>query len=390
MNEIGKIKPDALKRLLLGKLCIIDAKRLFTFSKDRLSIARAALLYHDAAESIFGAIAQHTGIHIKDKDSLLGILNTLNKNKKSIANSSEIQQLNSIRVQIKHKGIFPDRSTYGDTFAAVESSLHRACKEYLEIDLSDVSLKDSINDEEIRTLVESAEGHANEENFEEALKDAARCMYRIAESGDVFVQKLFRTRSDNKSEAEEPILPRIWSIENLVRSIEHGIDIGAYRTFKQITPQIGIGIDGESEEVLWGHDFGHEKNWNYHNVRYCIDFCIESAIKFQEHREHGLSLVHYYEAYVDIVTARRDGVEVWNGPKELVKFVPDNVVKVVAHLEAGEQIEGCILPRETSVKLDLGSNEIVMSAHNFEAQDLWYEGMIVLSKNDVEVSRRER
>ena len=118
-----------------------------------------------------------------------------------------------------------------------------------------------------------------------------------------------------KEVTETPLLfPESHTIEQTVKLIEHGVDPYLYRIFKSLTPTIVF--DRRTGKLVhhWDRNYGHPANWIIKNANFCLNFCIETALKFQKEEDNRYKLIRYQEVYEDTIESMKDEMIIWDKP----------------------------------------------------------------------------
>jgi hypothetical protein len=100
-----------LERLLLSRALLDGIRFPSVADPDRLFVAKQIITAHDAAELALAAIAQHlNALPAKDKCYLMDYFEPMRElyPGEDVPGRSYFSQLNRVRVDIKHLGIFPD------------------------------------------------------------------------------------------------------------------------------------------------------------------------------------------------------------------------------------------------------------------------------------------
>jgi len=65
----------------------------------------------------------------------------------------------------------------------------------------------------------------------------------------------------------------------------------------------------------WDKTFGHQANWTNKNAKFCLDFCIDTALKFQREKDEGYSIINYQFVFEDIIEPVGEEAVFWNQSK---------------------------------------------------------------------------
>ena len=128
-------------------------------------------------------------------------------------------------------------------------------------------------------------------------------------------------------------------LHHSVYLLQNGVDPYLYfKRFRLLTPSV-VPNSGWTEFTLeWEKTYGHEGNWTKANAEFCLDFCVETALKMQKDMFDTDQLIRYGEVFEDVIEALEDGVEVTLFSKD---SKPHPLGKhVVAILSKGQAIFG--------------------------------------------------
>jgi hypothetical protein len=282
------ISPDIRKRLLYGKYLLFRAKTAQT-ERNELGVAVSLLLMHDAAELVMLAAADYLQLGSKwtfmefwEKVKLSG--------RREPGHKVPMDQLNTLRVGLKHKGTLPHSQTVRDLTPRVEAFCEEVSKDLLDLDFADLSLADLVSDDDVRNALRESQ---------QALKtrdrDKAFLNVRIA------FDKLHRLISNDVALIEEPrsinIASGAWpsEVERGVKQLERGlegfqeaitesvrtlnvlmlgIDPMKYRFLIDNTPHVSWTVSGEYQAVFH-RDYNKVPDEVFQN---CFDFVLEAAL----------------------------------------------------------------------------------------------------------------
>lgn len=146
--------------------------------------AKGLLLLHDATENVLGAIADHVGAKLKDRTYILEYFNFIKEadsQKRTLPYMTQIRNLNTIRNNIKHQGIFPDIKSNAHFPSTVYQLITDICQTYLKIDFNSISLINLLNEGIIKKIMEQAEVNLKEEKYRECQINCRKALYLVFE-----------------------------------------------------------------------------------------------------------------------------------------------------------------------------------------------------------------
>ena len=295
-----------------------------------------------------------------------------------------MRNLNTIRNDAKHKGILPNPKSNAHFPSTVYALIEDVCQTYLGLDFASVSLKSLIRDKKILSYIDKAEREIEQEKIEQSLISLAYAMYYICEKSTIpWVSFFFPT----DEEKEIPILfTQPYKIEYQVKLIEHGVDPFLYYRFKNLTPKIVIHKDTKELSYRWDKWYGHAKNWTTQNARFCLDFCIDTALKFQREEYEGYTLISYPEAFEDTIEPVRKEATIWNQsshPSRSPSQKTSEPRSPLLILKKGESIIGFATDSEDR------SDEWLIISKDIPPKSKEHIGFGFVLKRDVKVTTRE-
>ncbi len=341
-------------------------------------------MLHDAAESVLGAVADHVHVELKPKHSLLDyyeLIKNADGQQRTLPYKTQMRNLNQIRIDAKHLGVLPDPKTNAYLPRAVRDLCIAVCRIYLDVDFELVSLKSLIRSEKVFDYIDRAEKDISAGRFENALVLLAHAMFLICESHRI---SLFGIGLQIQPAVK---FPDVFSTSQTVDLLGHGVDPYLYHRFKNLTPRIGRRA-GEQEDLVvwWERDYGHPGNWTERNARFCLNFCVETALKYQREPDEGYTIIESVVLYEDVIEPSGDRAAFFNRPASGTAFLPQMAE-----------------PRREVFVLRMGETLIGRAWDSEEQQEEWSVaskalpplgalslGIAFVSKSDVVIRRRER
>jgi len=213
-----------------------------------------------------------------------------------------IRNLNSSRVNLKHKGITPSKLDIETSRVNTTSFFEQNTKTYFGIEFKDVSLFELIKYERTKELLVSANSHLNSKNFKECVIDATKAFnellleYKKSKSADYSYRTPFdiietvsfnnrswsredRTPIDNKlKDTFKTVNENFKKIETTLQVISLGIDYKKFIKFNILTPEFYKSTNGEYQII----SNGEEKKWTEQNCEFLVDFVLDSALILQD------------------------------------------------------------------------------------------------------------
>lgn len=380
-----EIRPEVYRRVVLAKSLHRAGEASCARRNDQMFFTEGILLLHDAAEAALGAVADHLNAKFKGNCYLLNYYDLIEKEdnqSRKVPYRNQMKNLNTIRNNAKHSGILPNPKSDAHFPQTVYALIEEVCQTYLGLDFSSVSLKSLTINEKILSFINKAEKEIEQEKIEDALISLAYAMYHICEASTIpFATWLF------KKEKAPVLFTQVYKIEHTVTLIERGVDPYLYHRFKNLTPMIGKHKDTGKLFHWWDKHYGHPANWTVSNVHFCLDFCIDTALKFQREEYEGYTLIRYNEVFEDIIKPANEEATIWNLSSHYPEF----------------SFQKSLEPRSPVLILKKGQSIIGHAYDDVDSLDEWLLiskdillkskkriGFGFVLKKDVKITRRKR
>ena len=382
-----KIREEVRTRLVLAKMLHKAGENACAVRNDQFAFTKGILLLHDAAEAALGAVADHLHAVLKEKTFLLqyyGLIQAADPQHRKVPYNRQMKTLNTLRIDAKHLGILPDIKSHAYLPARVGAFLEDVCKTYLGLDFSSVSLKSLIRDKTILQYINGAEKNIEQGKIEGALISLGYAMHHICESSETRRQMLLFHLRGQKPRF---VFPKYRHIEHTVTLIEHGVDPSLYSRFKNLTPRVGIEFGGLKLTHWWDKYYGHSGNWTTPNALFCLNFCIEAALKFQEEESKDDRLLPYSEKFEDVIEPVGEEATIWNQsihPPEYPMEKREGARKSVLTLKEGQPIVGVAYDNQNTL------DEWFIISKDIPPDSEGIKGLGYALKKDVKRIRREK
>jgi len=291
------LRLDVLSRLVLAKVLYVRGAAACGATQDKQGFAIGLLSLQDAVELALGALGDHVGASLPDH---IGFNQYFERIDTTIAPDKlpyrrELHAINSLRVNIKHRGILPDVESCRHFPAVVLNFLTDICDKHMGLEFALVNLRDAIRDENARRLLVAAEEGIDHGQYKEGLELMAVAWFRAFEQQ--YAHGLSRLLGQEPSEVQ---FPEVRPVQIRLDLIEKGIDPFLYFRFKNLTPKVGRRQDTGELVTEWDiRSYGHPRNWTEQNARFANDFVVDALIKVQVEPNAAYTLIHYVQAYVD-------------------------------------------------------------------------------------------
>lgn len=263
--------------------------------KSSISTALAILNFHDALEQFLMIVADE--LRFKFPQSIMGYWEEASKKEKSLPYKNDMSKLNKIRVSFKHYGILPNPDDCRDIQYKLHDFFVIVSKDILSVDYILISIADLIEYKDIKEHIKKAEGYLEQEKFEDSIVESAKAfgLFEKRTEGDVWHSFILKERSSSyldfdihkfKDESLRKMFmevkERLEKITKYLNVVFLGIDTYRYQKFKLLTPVINITLGGRIYVHRTVGAFKSTYNLNAENAHFCINFVIDTVLKFQE------------------------------------------------------------------------------------------------------------
>lgn len=384
----NQIRSEVYKRIVLAKVLHRAGESACSCRNDQMAFTKGILLLHDAAEAGLGAVADHLHAKLTSDCYLLkyyNLIDDVDQQNRKVPYSNQMRNLNTLRNNAKHQGILPDPKSNAHFPTTVYALLDEICQTYLELDFSSVSLKSLIRNETVLSHINRAEKAMEEEKIEIALIELAYAMYHICETSTLpFLFSILYSKKETETELQ---FTRPYQLSHKVELIEYGVDVYLYYKFKNLTPKIARKPGTGKLYYWWDKDYGHPANWTLRNAQFCLNFCIETALKFQREEDEGYRLIHYSEVFEDVIEPAGEEARIWDQSSHPLKFPfpkPSEPRKQILSLKKGQSIIGFASDMEETL------DEWFIISDDIPTELKKGLGFGYVLKSEVNVRRRER
>jgi hypothetical protein len=263
----------------------------------------AVLTLHDTIELFLQLIAEQLNVNQRLRDIHFMEYWSLTEpklrelNKPMLTQKIAMERLNKARVDFKHYGNPPSKTSIENDFCSnTKIFLEDNSLSIFNIRFFDTSLIDLVNCEKAKIYLKKAENLVIAGNTEEALLNiSASFKYLIYDFKERMEKNGLRSPlnfvkyaeyTGSKTKTDEQISNSIDSLNEsidvlreAVELIGLGIDFKRYSRFRALTPPVILHEKGfyHSKSL-----FKKENNTAESDVKFCIDFVIESALSLQE------------------------------------------------------------------------------------------------------------
>jgi len=333
-----QMKQEVIDRLLVAKDLLGRIRFLPITRPDRVTLAMYILSSHDAAELTFAAIASHINVlPDRNKSYLMDYISAFKQKYPNgeVPGRDFFSQLNSVRVNIKHQGIFPDYKQWCHVGERTYDYLSECTEKYMKILFDDLDESALLADENVKSLYDEARISFEQDNYKATLEKIGQAFYMLFESN-----KALRNLHVGDPRAEDAI-----------KLSAFGINSNDFLALQEFLPAVYKDLKSNPKIVWHQEKFGHPANWNENSADFCLRTFLHVAIRIQE-AEWIPGAIEFSTLYEHKITAIADEVEIVQEPPQYL--VDPGERKVVRILKKGESLRGLVSkPSELSSMLYL-------------------------------------
>ncbi len=372
------IRPEVLERMTFAKSLLRAGEQDCLDTSDKYSFTRGLMLLYDAAEAGLAAISDHIHGQPKSYASILDYYNAIQQKESSkgeIPFKTKMASLTSIRTSAKHHGVLPDPENNKEYSTITRELLRDLAEKYLSLTLEAISLTALIKDSKILKFIKEAE-----EAY--AKGEKRNCMIALAFAAyHIYGHKRMPSSYDAKKRFVYDGDATFGYLYQQLELLSCGVKRSDFHRFHHLTPKIGK--DTQTDELFYEFEnwLDHEKNWSDRNIRFCIDYCIDAALKSQSHEiEYG---IFYSSVYIHRIFPTGDVATIWSMPKEgrNGKKLEREIIK---ELKKGEVMHGWV---STS---DRNDDETMVMSFDLPSRDDDRTGFGFVLKDEISFEELER
>lgn len=203
-------------------------------------------------------------------------------------------QLNRVRVDIKHLGIFPDPQQWARVGETVFGHVSKWCQDYLSVPLAAIDHSSLLIYEDVKVIYAVAKECAEKGNYKECVEYLAKALYELF----------------HRNAALRGLIVGKGSSEDAIRLSGFGVPANDYLALQEFFPGVTKGQDGVLN-VKWSQSpYGHPGNWRQDAAEFCLSTFLDVALKIQ-HAEWIPGAIQCDVVYELKVTPKNDEAELW-------------------------------------------------------------------------------
>ena len=282
------------KEIIIKRLALIKQLQKIGIEQTTLSetIASFSILsLHDSIEMFLKLLAEHKNIK-SDTFSFLDYWSNI----PTLTLKESMRNLNARRVNIKHKGLLPSKSDIEISKVNTIDFFEQNTFSHFNIEFKDISLATLVESLQVRNYLEVAQKALESNDFSKSIENSAIAFHELLHSYEqnkvtqfghspfffgkslAFQSSFFMNIKDRKlAEFIDNVKESVEEMQKAIKILSFGIDYKRFLKFNLLTPNVTRMHDDTHVAEIWGN-----KKWSKNNCQYCIDFVIDTAIKFQE------------------------------------------------------------------------------------------------------------
>jgi hypothetical protein len=300
-----KVNREITELLLLSKSILDRIRFQVGRSIDRHSLALRILAAHDAAELSLSAIANATHkLPTKDQRYLMDYFEPLKAlhPEREVPGKGYFNQLNRVRIGIKHHGIFPDPLQWETVGEKTFSYISEWCTDYLDLSLEELDESVLFEDKKTKQCYQEAKECATQGNHRLALEKIAFGLHEIFKSNPA-VRGLMVGH------------PRA---EDAIKLATFGVQANDFLTLQHFLPRVIS--SGDIPVIHWTQEeFGHPGNWRQETSAFCLRAFLDVILKIQ-HAPRTPGPARFDTLYEYKITPVKESAQIWNLPEGVTSW----------------------------------------------------------------------
>jgi len=212
-------------RLLLSKAILQPIRFTPVEKPSNFILAQHVLTAHDAAELAIAAIAEHLNCGPSDKAFLMNYFGEIRKSKhpnKDVVGKDYLSQLNSVRINVKHKGIYPNCQQWHRVGETTYEYIGKWCDEYLDVSFDDLDESELISNSQIKSLYKEAQQAHSEGEYQRVFENLVKAEY-------VLFNEVTELHGLNVAEA---------NVNDAIKLSSHGVNANDYLQLQEFLPGV--------------------------------------------------------------------------------------------------------------------------------------------------------
>ena len=302
-HDSGKLGASSLvKRLTLPKFFFREA-RVALSNHGPYSGGMATSLLQDSVESFLRVVSEYGGIDARDTAPFNDLFGRIGEKYQIVVeHKAAISRMNRARVAFKHHGLTVSKEDARGFVTAVEAFLVEVSHDVLKVDFKLVSLISQIGHLRTENWLHKAEDLAKKGDHKSSLICTSKAMSVYMNYSSMWIDPWQHNGRTSwvgfLDEQQFDLLASLSMVEEQLDSIRthldlmmQGVDLVAYRRFRELTPAAHITYDNTiivNDNWPIREAFHPSEEDSY----FCIEFVVESALQILNSRPPGWSYDH--------------------------------------------------------------------------------------------------
>jgi hypothetical protein len=288
---VTNISKSVIERILISKSLLQPLRFNINVRPTNILLFKHILTSHDAAELAIAAVATHLGCLPSRKPFyLMDYFAPIEVKYSNFPGKSYFSQLNTVRNNVKHEGIFPNADQWIRTVETTYDLISQWCEKFFDKPLNEFNESDLIIDEKIKALFDSAQKSYEEGNYKDVFE-------KLAVGEFILFKRTTNLRGLSVNTA---------NANDAIKLSAYGVNPNEYLQFQEFMPTISA--NEKKFEIEWKQEeHGHPGNWREDTTEFCLRAFLSIVISIQD-IEWIPGSVHFSEVYEYEITALKEGV----------------------------------------------------------------------------------
>jgi hypothetical protein len=286
---------DVTERLLLTKDLLGRIRFSAVARPDRQTLASHILTAHDAAELALAAVARHVNrLPPSPQTYLMDYFPAIRQEhpEREVEGRDYFNQLNRVRTNIKHHGIFPDPQQWYRVGEKAYEYVSRWCEQYLGSPLDELDEASLIRNEEVKRHYANATVVYQKDNYRSVLEHLALAAHVL------FLDNAGLTGLE----------VGVAKAGDAIKLSAFGVNGNDYLALQEFLPKVVVEVSHSEPSIKWNQGrFGHPGNWRKSAAQFCLATFVTIALRIQN-AEWIPGAIEFPLLYEHKIEAIRDGV----------------------------------------------------------------------------------
>jgi len=199
----------------------------------------------------------------------------------SVGSAAKLNQLNAIRNDVKHLGLYPNPVIARQLVPEIISFADSLASSFISKSLRDIHMTDAITSDEFRRSMDLIQTDIEREDYGNALEKMAFVIFEVYERSTFGFRRLQALISGRP--LSEFAFPEIDHTEQRLYFVELGLDPQDYESFHYLVPRVGLRSGSDTAFIMEkNRHTWHVGNWTHDNCTHAFDFLLRLILAQQE------------------------------------------------------------------------------------------------------------